>query len=158
MKLRADDGEETRCTARFGEKTSKVQWIRHLTRVHMMEVPSTKCDSTVVSENEKQLQITSLFSCSDLAEIQRERLCIAYCMNPRVPLATMDNALRSSHQTRTAIVDFSKTLEDQLHIILKHSVVGLQSDGGKDVSHNKLIATLLCLDKLALLYEFLILI
>ena len=99
-----------------------------------------------MSENEKQLQITSLFSCSDLAEIQRERLCIAYCMNPRVPLATMDNALRSSHQTRTAIVDFSKTLEDQLHIILKHSVVGLQSDGGKDVSHNKLIATLLCLD------------
>ncbi|KAL5515718.1 hypothetical protein EMCRGX_G000923 [Ephydatia muelleri] len=26
VKLRADDGEETRCTARFGEKTSKVQW------------------------------------------------------------------------------------------------------------------------------------
>ena len=89
MKLRADDGEETRCTARFGEKTSKVQWVRHLTWVHMMDVPSTKHDSTVVSENEKQLQI---FSCSDLAEMQRERLCIVYCMNPRVPLATMDDA------------------------------------------------------------------
>ena len=168
VKLRADDGEETWCTARFGEKTSKVQWVRHLTRVHMMDVPSTKRDSTVVSESEKQLQITSLFSCSDFTEMQREHLCIAYCMNPRVPLATMDNAywklaheksksypvgMRSSHQMRTAIVDFSKKLEDQLHIILKHSVVGLQSDGGKDVSHNKLIATLLCLDKVALLYE-----
>ena len=120
----------------------------------MMDVPSTKLDSTVVSENEKQL-VTSLFSCSDLAEMQRDRLCIAYCMNPRVPLATMDDAywklaheksypvgMRSSHQMRTAIVDFSKKLEDRLHIILKHSVVGLQSGGRKDVSHNKLIATL----------------
>ena len=47
-------------------------------------------------------------------------------MNPRVPLATMDDAywklaheksypvgMRSSHQMRTAIVDFSKKLEDQ---------------------------------------------
>ena len=159
-------GEETQCTARFREKTSKVQWVRHLTRVQTVDVPSTKRDSTVMSENEKQLQITSLFSCSDLAVMQRERLCIAYCMNLRVPLATMDDAywklsheksypvgMRSSHQMQTAIVDFSKKLEDQLHIILKHSVVGLQSDGGNDVPHNKLIATQLCLDKVALLYE-----
>ena len=75
VKLRADDGEEMRCIARFGEKTSKVQWVRHLTQVHMMDVPSTKRDSTVVSENEKQRQI-SLFSCSDLAEMQRERYAL----------------------------------------------------------------------------------
>ena len=83
-----DDAKDKKCGFQFGEKTAKQNWVEHLLNKHHLELPK---QFTTAAKPSSQLALTTFLATKESPGVQVERLVVAYCMNPRVALSTMDD-------------------------------------------------------------------